>query len=214
MATTRQCGWGVLANAVGVAFLASACTSGGSRASIDSGTSPCPIPGEVVTSQGQCAQAVGNYCGADSDCASSRCLHGVCAAPPEPDGDPCSTDSDCTSGVCDTATGTCGAKANGARCLRNVECASGICVCGSAETACNYYDASSCGPRPNGEICGSDEDCTSGICDVPARRCGPQPSGSACARGRDCSSGTCVSNRCAAEAGVACTGDGGCDAAH
>lgn len=205
----------VVMAAVLVALAAGSCTSsgsGGARSSIDSGTSSCPVPGEILTSQGQCAQSVGNYCQADSDCASDRCLKGVCAAPPAPNGDSCSTDSDCTSGVCDTAVGRCGVQPDGTRCLRGQECSSGICPCGSAESACSHYDASTCGPRPNGGLCGSDQDCASGACDVPERRCGPQPSGSACARGSDCSSGACSSGTCVVDAGAVDAGDAGPDA--
>jgi hypothetical protein len=194
----------------------SGCTSS-SASSVDASSSPCSLPGEVLSSQGLCVGVVGSYCGSGADCATLRCVQGVCAAAPVANGNPCGADTDCMSGTCDTATNKCGAQSNSTDCLRDVECTSGVCACGTADTACSQYGGSTCGPRPNGDRCGRDEDCTSGTCDVPERRCGPQNSGSTCARTEDCQSKNCDTaanagaGACGPVAnGTACTRDEDC----
>ena len=111
---------------------------------------------------------VGSPCVDDSECASGKCVAGVCEVEDNigeklADGAPCSANAQCASGVC--ADGTCGAKppkvvgdgSIGAVCEKDDDCNSKKC----RDEICY---ASKIDPGKLGDPCGSSPDCASQLC--------------------------------------------------
>jgi hypothetical protein len=153
--------------------------------------------GNVCVGNGQGAPT-GGVCTDKSQCSSSTCTNGACAA---------------GSGL-----------SNGKSCGSAVECVSLACtngICGSGTSGGSGTGGTTGGggvsggtPRMGGSPCTSNTQCSSGLCLGGVCQSG-QPGGAGCSSATDCASGVCQSNVCVGNgqgvpAGGACTGDRRC----
>lgn len=155
--------------------------------------------------------ALGDACGAGSECEGGTCHNGICVSPtPVDNGADCTMGAECKSLVCTSGKCATGAALADAVCLNKEECASGLCTSGKCVlkadgAACTQgsecsggtcYNLLCTSKKGDGTTCSADTDCAGGTC--YALKCTSKKSdGTACTADTDCAGNVCYSSKCA-----------------